>query len=79
MFEIKECKTKGGYEVKPLKNIKLDFNKIKSQFKVIFDSPVALVIKENEYEIVIHKYGELLFKNCTDKIIIEKIAKKVYA
>jgi len=79
MFEIKECKTKGGYEVKPKKNITLDFNKLKTKFKVIFDSPVALVIKEQDCEIVIHKYGELLFKDCKDKIKIEKIAKKVYA
>jgi hypothetical protein len=78
MFEIKECKTKGGYEVKPKKNITLDFGRLKSKFKVIFDSPIALVINEDGYEIVIHKYGELLFKDCKDKIRIEKIAKRIY-
>jgi hypothetical protein len=36
------------------------------------------VINEDGYEIVIHKYGELLFKDCKDKIRIEKIAKRIY-
>jgi len=79
MFEIKECKTKGGYTVKPLGKTKIDFAKIKKVFSVIFDSPIALVIKEGDIEIVIHKYGELLVKNCRDTNKIEAIARRIYA
>lgn len=78
MFEIKECKSKGGYTVKPLKNLKLDFAKIKKNFKIIFDSPIALVIQEDGIEIVIHKYGELLVKKCRDIKKIETLAKRIY-
>ena len=78
MFEISECKTKVGISVKPNKNLKLDFKKIKEKFEVIFDSPVALVVRIDGCEIIVHKYGELLFKNCKDKAKIEDIAKKVY-
>ncbi len=78
MFEIKECKTKGGYTVKPTKNLKLDFAKIKKHFKVIFDSPIALVIQEGDVEIVIHKYGELLVKRCKDTKLIETLARRIY-
>lgn len=79
MFEIKECKTKAGYTVKPVKNIKLDFTKIKKNFKIIFDSPIALVIQEGNLEVVIHIYGELLVKNCKDTKKIETLARRIYA
>lgn len=79
MFEISECKTKAGISVKPKKNLKLDFKEIKKKFEVIFDSPVALVIRIDGCDIIVHKYGELLFKNCKDKVKIEVIAKKVYS
>ncbi len=79
MFEIKECKTKGGYTVKPLKNMHLDFTKIKKNFTVIFDSPIAIVIKEEEIEVVIHKYGELLVKKCKDTKKMEALARRIYA
>ena len=79
MFEIKECKTKGGYIVKPIKNTKLNFAKIQKNFKVIFDSPIVLVIQEGDMEIVIHKYGELLVKNCKDEKKIEDLARRIYA
>lgn len=78
MFEIKECKTKAGYTVKPKKNLKLDFAKIKKNFKVTFDSPIALVIQEGDLEIVIHKYGELLVKKSKDLKAIENIARRIY-
>ncbi len=78
MFEISECKTKAGISVKPKKNFKLDFKEIKKKFEVIFDSPVALVIRVDGCDIIVHKYGEMLFKNCKDKVKIEAIARKVY-
>ena len=79
MFEIKECKTKAGYTIKPVKKTTLDFAKIRKQFHVIFDSPIALVIQEEDIEIVIHKYGELLVKKSKDLKKMEKIARKIYS
>lgn len=79
MFEIKECKTKAGYTIKPTEKVKLDFAKIKKQFNVIFDSPIVLVIKEGEMEIVIHKYGELLVKKSKDTKKMEILARRIYS
>lgn len=79
MFEIKECKTKAGYTVKPLKKTKVDFAKIRKSFQVVFDSPLVLVIQEEGMEIVIHIYGELLIKNTKDKEKMQSIARRIYA
>ena len=76
---IKKCKDKGGYSVRqePLKNLSL--NKIKKYFKVLIETPIVLVIK-GKYEIIVHNYGELIFKNTKEKDIkeIEKISQKIY-
>ena len=67
-FEIKKCKTKAAYSAKPLKNTKLDLNKIKKKFKVVADTPIVLVIsKENAGEIIVHNHGEILFKTLEDE------------
>ncbi len=79
-FTIKKCKTRAAYSSKPKKNIKLDLNKIKTQFPIIMETPILLVIKTQNIEIIIHSYGELIFKKTTEKDIskIEKIAEKIY-
>ncbi|MFH1456041.1 MAG: hypothetical protein ABIF40_03770 [archaeon] len=77
-FEIKPCKTKGAIKAQLKHNTKLDFKKIKSNFEIIVETPVALIIKEENVEIMVQKYGDLTFKNCKDEVLIEKIAKKIY-
>jgi hypothetical protein len=77
MFKIEICKTKGAYSVKPTKRVSLDLNSLKEKFNVIVDTPILLVIKK-KYEIIAHKHGELLFKECTDKKEIQKIAEEIY-
>ncbi|MBI5798288.1 hypothetical protein HZA98_05315 [Candidatus Woesearchaeota archaeon] len=79
MFDIKECKTKGGYEVKPREKKKLDFSLLRKKFELVFDSPIALVLRVQGVEVIVHKYGELLVKQCKDVKKIESIARSVYA
>jgi len=74
---VKKCSDKGGYSVtrNPIKPINL--KSIKKHFNVLAETPIVLVIKE-KYEIIIHNYGELLFKNAENTKEIEKIARKVF-
>lgn len=76
-FKIELCKDKGGYSAKPVKNLRLDLDKIRKKFKVIQDASIVLVIKD-KFEIIVHEYGELTFKECNYMEYIEKTAKKIY-
>ena len=53
-------------------------SKIKEKFSVVLETPILLVIKVDDIEIIVHSYGELLFKNCEDVELMKKIADKVY-
>jgi adenylyltransferase/sulfurtransferase len=76
-FTVQKCKTRKGWSAKPKRNIKLNLNDIKKKFKVILDTPILLVI-DHEGEIVIHDYGELLFKELKDEQRIKKISDEIY-
>ncbi len=77
-FEIKPCKTRATYSVKPKKNIKLDLSKLKENFKIKAETPIATVIESEGEEIIVHRYGEIKFKTCKDEGKIKKIAEKIY-
>jgi hypothetical protein len=74
---ISECKTKKGLSVKPKRSTKLDLESIKKRFKLVLDADVLVVI-EKEGEIVVHGYGELLFKDLKDKKRIKEIAEEIF-
>ena len=76
-FSVEKCKTKAAISVKPVRRTKLDLGKIRKNFKVVLDTSLLLVIKEGD-EIIVHGYGDLLFKTWTDKDKITRIAKKIY-
>tara|TARA_Y100000034_G_scaffold43491_2_gene53049 strand:- start:233 stop:493 length:261 start_codon:yes stop_codon:yes gene_type:complete len=78
-FTIEKCKTKAAYSAKPVQNIKLNLKKIKEKFETVLETPILLVIKVKGIEVIVHNYGELLFKNCEDKEKMEKIAERVYS
>ena len=75
-FIIKLCKTKASYSTKI--NKKLDLNKISKKYKTIVKTPILLIIKKDNYEIIVHNYGELIFKNLKDENKIKKIAQEIY-
>jgi len=77
-FAVKFCKTKAAYSAKPTKNIKLNFDKIRKEMKILVDTPIVLISEEEGEEIIIHSYGELVFKNCKDNEKISRISKKIY-
>jgi hypothetical protein len=82
-FTFEKCKTKAGYSAKLKRKIKLDLKAISKEFETLLETPILLVIKEKGIEIIVHRYGELLFKESkirlNEKIeLMKEIAKKVY-
>lgn len=75
-FSIAKCKTKAAFKAKLDK--KLNLEKIKEKFNVKLETPILLVIEEKGIEVIVHKYGELMFKKTSDMNLMEEIAKKVY-
>ena len=79
-FTFGKCKTRAGYSAKLMKQGKLDLKKIKEEFETILETPILLVIREQGLDIVVHVYGELLFKNGTAEQVelMEKVTQKIY-
>lgn len=77
-FSLGKCKTKATYSAKLHKQGKLNLDKIKKKFTVVLETPILVVISVAGIEVIVHGYGELLFKKCEDMDLMEKIAKQVY-
>ena len=77
-FTVSECKTKSAFSAKPNKKMRIDIKKITKKFETIEDAGIIAVIKVEGYEIIVHDYGELLFKTLTDIDKIKDIAKEIY-
>ncbi len=73
MIKVEKCKTKAAYSAK----VKVDLNKVKKNFEVILETPILVVIKVDGVEVVVHSYGELLFKKCDDIELMQRIAEKI--
>lgn len=78
LFKIELCKKKAAFTAKPQKNLSLNLDILKDKFDISFESKLVLIIKVKSIEIIVHKHGELIFKNTEDEKIMEKIAKKIY-
>lgn len=79
VFSLGKCKTRAGYSAQLKKKQKLDLNKIKKKFEVILETPILLVVREEGIEIIVHGYGELLFKKGDDVSLMEGIARRIYS
>ena len=78
MYNLAKCKTKAAYSAKLKKQGKLNLDKIKEKFEVILETPILLVIKVEGIEIIVHGYGELLFKRCEDVEKMKIISEQIY-
>ncbi len=78
LFTVAKCKTKATYSAKLQKPQTLNLKSIQKQFDIILETPILLVIKVDHIEIIVHSYGELLFKSGEDMNWMEKTAKKIY-
>ena len=77
-FSLGKCKSRAGFSAKLQQQGKLNLDTIKKQFRVLLETPILLVVEVEGMEILVHKYGELLFKNGTDIMLMETVAKEIY-
>ena len=78
-FTLKLCKTKAAYSVKPFRNVRLNLNQIKNAYDPVIETPLLLIINVKGYEVIVHNYGELIFKDLKNELIIKQIAKEIYS
>ena len=79
LFTINECKTKSSFVCKPKSRVKLDILKISKEFDTIENAGIICVLKIEGEEVIVHDYGEILFKTLKDSDKIDKIAKRIYS
>jgi len=77
-FTLSKCTTRAGYSTKPNKNVHLNLKNIKEHFNTIVETPIVLVIIDNGNEIIVHEFGEILFKTMTDEKKMHAISQKIY-
>ena len=77
-FSLSKCKSKAAYSTKLKKRQRLNLHEISNNYEVVLETPILLVIKVENIEIIVHKHGELMFKNCFDTDLMERIAEEVY-
>ncbi|MBI5391435.1 hypothetical protein HZB00_00370 [Candidatus Woesearchaeota archaeon] len=74
---VRLCGSKGAFEVLPEYQTRLDFNKLKREFKVVIETPQVLIIQD-QFEVSCMKNGKLLIKKCINQVDAEQQAKKIY-
>jgi hypothetical protein len=80
MYTISLCKTKATYEVKLDKRKKINLKPLEDQFPVIISTPLLIIIKVLDEEVIVHNYGTIQFKNkLKDQVKVEEIAKIIYS
>lgn len=77
-FIIAKCKTKAAFSANVRHPIKLNLAKIKQKFEVVLDTPIVIVVKVQGIDVIVHNYGELLFKQEAEVAVLEKIAESIY-
>lgn len=77
-FNLEKCKTKVAYSAKLKKQSSLNLEKIKKKFEMVLETPILLVIAVEGVEVIVHRYGELLFKKCEDLDLMKRIAERIY-
>ncbi|MDP3733819.1 MAG: hypothetical protein Q8R37_01195 [Nanoarchaeota archaeon] len=77
-YIVEKCKTKAAYSARLQQKGKLNLAQIKEKFDVILETPILLVITVDGIEIIVHNYGELLFKEGDDIEWMKQIAERIY-
>ena len=78
LFTLLSCKTRATCSTMPNNNLSLNLNKIKEKYETVLETPVAIIIKEQNVEIVVHNYGKLVFRQCSDEKKIKRMAREIY-
>lgn len=76
-YTIKKCKTRAAFSVRF--NRKIDLVNIKKKYKVLLETPLLLVVEKDGAEMIVHQYGEVIFKKVKDYNQIERLAEEIYS
>ena len=81
LFTLEQCKTDLSCKAKLIKRKKLNLANIKEKFTVVTDAGIALVLSVNKLEVVVHGFGEIVFKTGKkiDQAKLKKIAHKIFS
>ena len=81
LFTITPFKTKQSCKAKLNKPQKLNLINLNTKFKITSYAGIALVLNVDGMEVIVHGYGELIFKTENKKVTekdIEHIARKIF-
>ena len=78
LFEIKICKTKAAYAAKPKRHLKMNLEKLKNKYNIKADAGIVLIADIDGEDVIIHSFGEILFKGCKDIKKMHRIAEDIY-
>lgn len=76
-FTLNKCKTKSGWSAKA--TCKLNLEKVSKGHEIELETPVLIVIKTECGKTIIHEYGEIIFRECDDEKLMNRIAKDIYS
>jgi len=78
-FTLAKCKTRAAFSAKLRQGGKLNLEKLKAKYEIILETPLLLVLKAENLELIVHGHGEILFKNGENLAQMEKIAQEIYS
>ena len=81
VFTLNPCDTDKSCKAKLNKRQKLNLANIKEEFNVSSDAGIALVLDIGHIEVIVHGYGDLVFKTgkkALSKRKLKELAKKIY-
>jgi hypothetical protein len=81
VFSLNPCDTDKSCKAKLNKRQSLNMANIKENFTVVSDAGIALVLDIEHIEVIVHGYGDLVFKlgkNTISKTKLKELAKKIY-
>ncbi len=77
-FSVGKCKTKAAFSAKLKQPRKIDLMAIRKKYDIVLETPILLVINVEDREIIVHSYGEIMFKEGGDMVWMERVAREIY-
>ncbi len=78
-YRIEWCDSKAAMSAKPETDMDLDMESLEENFDLKADADIVAVIEADGEEVVVHDYGELLFKEEENEDRLKELAEKIYS
>ena len=77
-YEVRPCKTGAAYKTFPNKILKVNLDEVRKNFDVVLDTPLLVVVKVENEEVIVHGFGELVFKTLRNEDKVKEISEQIY-